>query len=118
MTIYVSKDEVLRSREYLHALAKRIFEMRMSRLAFMGWLSTVIAGCREEIRLGDGTILRLHPDIVEEVYGQDLACSWNTAVKVFASRMPLRRSKRSMLPRLRLIDAAFKSIEWPIIVGG
>jgi hypothetical protein len=115
-TVQVADDDVLLTKEYVHELAKRLVELRRSRQGTANWLTDILFREDTFVLDADGNPMDLHDEIVEQAYGRDGSFSWNSAVKRFAQRLPKKKPKPSVLPRLRLFDAAFKLIGQPIIV--
>ncbi len=107
--------ERLLSLDFIEGLARQIVELNLSRVKSTDWLADKIYGFEGTIYGWDGRQLYIDPDIVDRSYGQDEACTWNSEVKVFASRPPQRRPRHSMLLRLALWDAAMKINNTPVL---
>jgi hypothetical protein len=118
MPVYVTHDSKLLMPIYIHELAKRLVALNLSRLETTLWLGSVLYAYEGNVFDGTGRHIPIWRDVVEEVYGDDLACSWNSAVKVFATRLPKRKAKNTvrMRRRLQLFDAAFRILGQPIEV--
>ena len=56
----------------------------------------------------------INDETIDRAYGRDEGGTWNSNVKVFATRRPQRRPAQKMLLRLQLWDAAFKIAGRPI----
>ena len=110
--VWVAKDSVLRSKEYGHWLAKRMKELRITRMGgFIFLLQMLIEHLQAGgiVRNATGAIIEFPNEVIEAAYGDDVSFTWNSAFQTnFAHRLPLRRAKRSLLPRLRLWDAALR----------
>lgn len=105
--------EVLLSIDYLMALALRLQQLGLSRLRTADWLADVLSGSRF-MHTAEGDLIELHDEILDDAYGDDQSFTWNSSVKAFARRRPLRRPKRSMLLRMQLFDLGFKVLGQPI----
>lgn len=109
--VWVAKDSVLRSKAYVHWLAKRMRALEITR---MGGFIFLLQMLTEHLQAGGivrdakGAIIRLGNEVIEDAYGWEVTFSWNSDAQVFADRLPLRRAKRSLVPRLRLWDAALR----------
>lgn len=113
--IMVLPRERLLSLDFIEGLAHRITELNLSRIKTTDWLADKIYSFEGVILDWDGRRLRLDPDIVDRSYGHDVACTWNSEVKTFASRPAQRRPRHSMLLRLALWDAAMKMNGTPVL---
>lgn len=113
--IMVLPRERLLSLDFIEGLARRISELNLSRIKTTDWLADKIYSFEGVILDWDGRRLRLDPDIVDRSYGQDVACTWNSEVKTFATRPAQRRPRHSMLLRLALWDAAMKMNGTPVL---
>jgi len=109
--IWVAKDSVLRSKEYLHWLAKRMRELGITR---MGGFIFLLEHLTEHLQAGGiirdakGRIITLGDDAIENAFFGELSFSWHSDFQVFVDRMPMRRAKRRLIPRLILWDAALR----------
>ncbi|MEC3949293.1 hypothetical protein [Sphingobium sp. HWE2-09] len=113
--ITVEERERLLSLDFIEGLALRITALNLSRIRTTDWLADKIYGFNGTIYGWDGRPLYIDPDIIDRSYGQDETCTWNSEVKVFARRPPLRRPRHSMLLRLALWDAAMKMNGTPVL---
>lgn len=116
MDIYIESRERLLSLDFLEGLAIRITELNLSRIKTTDWLACKIFFFDGTIFDWNGKPLYLDTEIVDRSYGQDIAFSWNSEVKVFASRPPVRRPSHRMLLRLALWDAAMKINGTPVLI--
>ena len=108
--IYLPPEATLRSPEMKQALAKRLVEDGISRMGGFIFLEDKILNHADDggrIINEYGGAIYIHPDVVEEAYGWDVSFSWTTDIKVFAKRMPKRRSPSRHLLRLQLWFAAY-----------
>jgi hypothetical protein len=112
--IRVASDAILLTKEYVHRLAKKLKGMRISRQRTTDWLLAIIYAWEGRILDGNGNNLAVPEDVIDRLYGNDLSCSWNSAVKRFAQNPPKRKPKRTLLLRLQFFDAAFKISGQPI----
>lgn len=112
--IYTESDDVLRSVDYLMVLAKAIEEIDLGRETTTDWLADRIYSLKGIIKTFEGKTIEIYPEIFEDAYGAD--GTWNSDVKRFAKRRPLRRPKHTLLLRFQLWDAAFKIIGRPLIL--
>lgn len=117
--ILMESAETLLSPEWKHALAKRLKSEGVSRMGGFLFLLAMILDFWEN----GGTIideesnpLKLHYDIIEEAYAYELTFSWTTDIRQFAESVPLRGSKKHLLLRLQLWDAAYKIAGDPITI--
>lgn len=115
MEIYIESRERLLSLDFLEGLAVRITELNLSRVKTTDWLASKIFFFDGTIFDWSGRPLYLDTGIVDRAYGRDIACSWNSEVKMFAARPPVRRPRHSMLLRLALWDAAMKINGTPVL---
>lgn len=115
MDIYTERRERLLSLDFIEGLAVRITELNLSRVRTTGWLASKIFFFEGTIFDWNGKPLYLDTEIMDRAYGRDIACSWNSAVKVFAHRRPIRRPAHRNLLRLALWDAAMKINETPVL---
>lgn len=118
--IRVADDATLLSKEYVQALATELVRMDLSRQGTTRWLLSVLFAFKDRggrILDGDGKPIPIGPDIEDQIYTDDLSCSWNSAVKVFKDRPPKRRAKRSILLRLQCFDAALRIEGRPIMMS-
>ncbi len=113
--IEVLPRERLLSLDFLEGLATQIQALNLSRVKTTDWLADKIYSFEGIILDWDGKQLYIDADIVDRSYGQDMACTWNSEVKVFARRSPQRRPRHSMLLRLALWDAAMKMNGTPVL---
>lgn len=113
--IEVLPRERLLSLDFLEGLATQIQALNLSRVKTTDWLADKIYSFDGIILDWDGKQLYIDADIVDRSYGQDMACTWNSEVKVFARRPPQRRPRHSMLLRLALWDAAMKMNGTPVL---
>jgi hypothetical protein len=117
MDIYMATRERLLSLDCIEGIAIRVVELKLSRLGSTSWLAHTIYSFEGTIFDWNGVALdqsESGPDYIEDAYGFDEACTWNSAVRKFAHVRPVRRPRESMLLRLGLWDAAFKIIGQPI----
>ena len=120
--IYVEEDKWLLSAGYKHILAQRLvgleFESKpVSRRTTTNWLAdTIFKFCEGggKIYDEDGDEIIIYDEVFEDAYFDDLAHSWNSAVRRFARKMPKRRSPDRLILRLQLFDAAFRIEGTPI----
>lgn len=115
--VYVEEDDFLLSPYYKHELAKRLVALNKSRKGTSHWLMDTIYDHLLEggkIYDGDGDEIFIYDDIVWDAYFDDTSHCFNTDVKRFADRMPIRRTPERMILRLQLFDAAFWIIGEPI----
>lgn len=115
MQIYIESRERLLSLHFLEMLAVRIVELNLSRVKSTDWLACKIFFFDGTIIDWNGRPLYLDSEIVDRSYGQDMAFSWNSEVKGFALRPPVRRPRHSLLLRLALWDAAMKINGTPVL---
>jgi len=115
MEIYIESRERLLSLEFLERLAVRIVELNLSRVKSTDWLASKIFFFDGTIIDWNGKPLFLDSEIVDRAYGRDIACSWNSEVKGFATRPPVRRPRHSLLLRLSIWDAAMKINGTPVL---
>lgn len=115
MEIYIESRERLMSLNFLEGLAVRIADLNLSRVKTTDWLASKIFFFAGTIYDWGGRPLYLDTAIVDRAYGRDIACSWNSEVKMFAARPPVRRPRHSMLLRLALWDAAMKINGTPVL---
>jgi hypothetical protein len=115
MEIYIESRERLLSLDFLERLAVRIADLNLSRVKTTDWLASKIFFFDGTIYDWNGRPLYLDTQIVDRAYGRDIACSWNSAVKVFAHRRPIRRPAHRSLLRLGLWDAAMKINGTPVL---
>ncbi len=117
--IETENDETLRSKKFIGALARKIDKYGLTRMGGFIFLMGTTLDHRDDggmIFDGNGDQISVHDDVVEEAYNWELSFSWHTDIKVFATRMPKRRAKVALVPRIRLWDATFKIIGDPIVV--
>lgn len=112
----VATDADLLSHDFLMAVADKIASLGLSRAKTTDWLADTVYSWRGLIVDGAGRVIEIHDEIFDDAYGRDTWFSWNSSVKMFRDRRPLRRSKHAMLLRLQLWDAAFKIAGRPIVL--
>lgn len=115
MDIYTERRERLLSLDFIEGLAVRITELYLSRVKTTDWLASKIFFFEGTIFDWNGKPLYLDSAIVDRAYGRDIACSWNSEVKAFATRPPVRRPRHSLLLRLAIWDAAMKINGTPVL---
>ena len=115
MSIYIESRERLLSLLFLERLAVRIAELNLSRVKSTDWLACKIFFFEGTIFDWNGRPLYVDPEIVDRSYGQDMAFSWNSEVKGFATRPPVRRPSHRLLLRLALWDGAMKINRTPVL---
>jgi len=115
MMIYMEPPGRLLSLDFIEAVAERVVALNLSRIKSTDWLAAKIYGFEGTIFDWNGVPLCIEGDIVEDAYGDDVACSWNSEVKRFAVKPPVRRPRRSLLLRLGLWDAAMKIEGTPVL---
>jgi hypothetical protein len=115
MSIYIESRERLLSLLFLERLAVRIAELNLSRVKSTDWLACKIFFFEGTIFDWNGRPLYVDPEIVDRAYGQDESGTWNSEVKVFATRPPLRRPSHRLLLRLALWDGAMKINRTPVV---
>lgn len=115
MEIYIESRERLLILDFIEGLAVRITDLTLSRVKTTDWLASRIFFFEGTIYDWNGRPLYLDSAIVDRAYGRDIAFSWNSEVKMFAARPPLRRPRHSMLLRLALWDAAMKINGTPVL---
>lgn len=115
MQIYCESRERLLSLDFLERLAVRITELNLSRVKTTDWLACKIFFFDGTIIDWNGRPLYIDCAIVDRAYGRDISCSWNSEVKGFANRPPVRRPRHSLLLRLALFDAAMKINGTPVL---
>lgn len=112
LEVWVSKESVLRSKEYCHWLAKRMKELQITRMGgyiFLLQMLTEFLQAGGIVRNASVQVIDLHSDVIEAAYGWETWFTWNSAFQAnFADRLPLRRAKRTLIPRLQLWDAALR----------
>lgn len=113
--IRVEARDRLLSVDFLEGLAMRIQALSLSRIKTTDWLACKIFFFEGVILDWNGRPLYLDSEIVDRAYGRDIACSWNSAVKVFAHRRPIRRPAHRSLLRLALWDSAMKIEGTPVL---
>lgn len=116
--ITVLDDAQLLTREYLHLVGKAFKEAGLSRFGMADWLTeTISTWTALDGRACDskGRPIQMNEQMVEAAFDQGQWFTWATDVKQFADRLPARRPKKSLLPRLRVIDLAFRIDGRPII---
>jgi hypothetical protein len=132
--ITAANDAELLTKEYVHKVGKRFLAERKSRKEMTNYLTDIYCAWAESGGIvfdRAGRVIEIHEDIVDDAYQDDRDPdddddqwarsdaikwhSWNTDVKAFATKMPLRNPKKSLLKRLRMIEMAFKIIGQPII---
>lgn len=115
--ITVLDDAQLLTREYLHLVGKAFKEAGRSRFGMADWLTETLSNwTADEGRACDssGRPIELSEEMVEAAFDQGQWFTWATDVKKFADRLPSRRPRKSLLPRLRLIDLAFRIAGRPV----
>jgi hypothetical protein len=115
MDIYMEPPRRLLSTDYIEALAERVVALNLSRIKSTDWLAAKIYGLEGTIFDWNGEPLCIEKDIVEDAYGDDAACTWNSELKRFAIRRPVRRPRGSLILRLGLWDAAMKINGTPVL---
>ncbi|MBB4858170.1 hypothetical protein HNO88_001489 [Novosphingobium chloroacetimidivorans] len=115
MEIHIESRERLLSLDFLEGLAIRIADLNLSRVKTTDWLASKIFFFDGTIYDWNGRPLYLDSDIVDRAYGRDIACSWNSEVKMFAARPPIRRPSHRLLLRLALWDSAMKINLTPVL---
>lgn len=110
-------DGDLLSYEFLMALADRINSLGLSRLKTTDWLADTIYSWPGLILDGSGDPIEIYDEIFDDAYGRDSSFCWNSNVKQFCRRPRLRRTKRAMLLRMQLWDAALKIAGLPIVLA-
>jgi len=106
--IITTRKELILSPHYKSWLAQELVKKELSRIKTSSWLAGKIYRYKGVIYLNKNQILNTHPDIVDQVFGRDDACSWASAVKRFANRLPQRSSSDRELLKLQLFDAALR----------
>lgn len=133
--IRVANEAVLLSKKYKHMLAKRFVQLDQSRqvatativetlLAFKDRGGRILDEFGAELTLGPRVELdergdplplrRGQRDLEELIYGRDDARSYNSAIKVYATQMPERRTKGTLLRRFQYFDAALQLLGLPV----
>jgi hypothetical protein len=115
MDIYMEPPGRLLSIDFIEALAERVVALNLSRLKSTDWLAGRIYRFDGTIFDWNGVPLCIERDIVEDAYGDDVACTWNSELKRFAVKRPVRRPRGSLLLRLGLWDAAMKIEGTPVL---
>lgn len=110
--VWVAKESVLRSKEYLHWLAKRMKDLEITRMGgfiFLLQMLTEFIQAGGIVRDASGKKIVLHDNVIEDAYGWEVTFSWNSDFQAeFVDRMPLRRAAERLVPRLQLWDAALR----------
>lgn len=116
--ITVADDAMLRSKENVHAVGKAFKAAGKSRFEMPDWLTKTIMHWLEN----GGIVLDTHgqeividEDAVEAAFDPAQWFSWVTDVQKFADRLPMRRAKKNLIPRLRVIDLAYRIVDQPLI---
>jgi hypothetical protein len=112
----VKSDADLLSCDFLMMAADAIEFIDESREGTTDWLVDTIYSWPGIILDGAGKPIEIYAEIFDDAYGNDPSFCWNTNVKRFAKRRPLRRPKAAMLLRLQLWDAALKIVGREIIL--
>lgn len=109
--VRVHREDVLRSAHAAHCLAVRLCELPESRREMPNWLLHTLGPFIERggvIVSGEGREIVIHDDTIDGVHGDDGSFAWVSAQRRRAANPPRRRSRKTMLPRLQLYDAAFR----------
>ncbi len=113
-TIFVRSAQELLSTAYKHALAIRLLEEERSRMRTADHLMRILNNFDGQVVVGKHYLLRLHSELVYDAFGEDMAFTWATDVKRFASHLPKRRSSVSQLLRYQIFDCVYKITDNPI----
>lgn len=109
--------ERLLSLDCIEGIGIRVTELDLSRIKSTEWLNNQISSHKGRIFDWDGIELDFSengPDYVEDAYGNDLSCSWNSEVKRFAATPPKRKPRATLLLRLGLWELALRQANMPI----
>jgi len=109
--IYVRNTQILLSKEYKHALAVRLVEEERSRKQTADHLMKILEKFGEgggQVVIDKHYFMRLHSELVYDAFGEDMAFTWATDVKRYATKMPERRSSISQLLRYQIFDTVFR----------
>jgi len=100
---------------FVRQIGIRIKALGLSRLKTTDWLYDTLWNWDGHVLDSNGANLLRHADVVDLAYGNEESFRWNTDVKRFAEKPPIRAPRASLALRLQLWDAAFKIAGDPIL---
>lgn len=118
MEITVAAAEVLLSKPYFTALARRLELEEKSRRNIPDWMVEVLfayLAANGVIRDGNGKRIPIPDNIIEQAFnGDEGSFKSLSEALIYAHRPRQRRTKRTLLLRMQLFDAIYRILGKPI----
>jgi hypothetical protein len=104
--VIVASDRALLRTSHFHRLALATRELGLSRREIPNWIADVILNFKGDILTSGGA--PFEPCEVDEAFGDDGSFRWLSDFLRFAEVPSKQCPQKRILPRLRLIDLAFR----------
>lgn len=111
--VTAAPSDVLLTPGWLHAVAKRVKAIDLSRKKMADVLAGVLFDYTGQIRAFNGDMIAVTPTLIDDEFGENLY--WLFDMKRFADRLPKRKPAKRILSRLELLDIYFKLIGAPVV---
>lgn len=106
--VTLARDDELLRRSHVRRLAIATRALELPRREIPNWMADVIYGYGGDIFWSGGKLFKLDNVDIDTVFNDDGSFRWISDFVRFAERWPAQTPQQRLLPRLRLIDLAFR----------